>query len=65
MKDRHLRAAVSLLSRRVNWLHDEIKIIKKSHPDGCRCRLCKPRYDPFIVSLGEMPEMNKLLDGER
>lgn len=64
MKDRHLRAAVSALSKRVTYLQEEIKILKKPHTDGCRCRLCRPRYNPFITSFMELPEMNKILKGE-
>lgn len=63
--DRQARAAISLLGRRINWLHEEIKLMKSEHPEGCQCRWCgKKEPDPFIVSFMEMADADKMVRGE-
>jgi len=63
MKDRDLRSVVRLLAERVNYLNDELKTMKENHPEGCRCRLCKPRANPFARSFISH-ELKELLDDE-
>jgi len=64
IKDRDLRLVVRLLAQRVNYLHDEIKLIKEKHPDGCKRRLrTNPRADPFLRGFSSK-ELNELLGDE-
>ena len=60
MKDNDLRELVKMLSERVHWLYDEIEIMKKDHVEGCKCRLCKPRANPFIRTPCD-PEMKRII----
>jgi len=64
IKDKDLRLVVRLLAQRVNYLHDEIKLIKGKSQDGYKSRLrTNPRADPFLRGFSSK-ELNELLGDE-